>query len=112
MHRGDLMGSRRLNCKPNLLFEVLATLWERVCKKQQELWRNKLWILHQNNVSAHNTLFVKRYLAAGGNPALKHVSYSPDLAPRDFLFFPKIKFALKGTTFEFMEEVKQKSAKA
>ncbi|KAG5345622.1 MOS1T transposase, partial [Acromyrmex heyeri] len=89
---------------------VLATLRERVRKKRSELWKNKSWILHQDNAPAYNALSVKRYLAARGTPVLEHAPYSPDLAPCDFFLFPKIKSALKGTRFESMEEVKRKSA--
>ncbi|KAG5331644.1 MOS1T transposase, partial [Acromyrmex charruanus] len=89
---------------------VLATLRERVRKKRSELWKNKSWILHQDNAPAHNALSVKRYLAARGTPVLEHAPYSPDLAPCDFFLFPKIKSALKGIRFESMEEVKRKSA--
>ncbi|KAG5319854.1 MOS1T transposase, partial [Acromyrmex heyeri] len=89
---------------------VLATLRERVRKKRSELWKNKSWILHQDNAPAHNALSVKRYLAARGTPVLEHAPYSPDLAPYDSFLFSKIKSALKGTRFELMEEVKRKSA--
>ena len=89
---------------------VLATLRERVRKKRPVLWKNKSWILHQDNAPAHNTLSVKRYLAARGTPVLEHAPYSPDLAPCDLYLFPKIKSTLKGTRFESMEEVKRKSA--
>ncbi len=42
---------------------------------------------------------------------LEHTPYSPDLALCDFFLFPKLfKPTLKGTQFESMEEVKQKSA--
>ncbi|VVC44527.1 Transposase, type 1 [Cinara cedri] len=89
---------------------VLATLRERVRKKRPELWKNNSWILHQDNVPAHNALYVKQYLAGKRTPVLEHAPYSPDLAPCDFFLFPKIKSALKGTRFESMEAVKQKTA--
>jgi transposase len=38
---------------------------------------------------------------------LEYPPYSPDLAPCDSLF-PKIKSALKGTRFEFVDAVKAK----
>ena len=50
---------------------VLATLRKRVRKKRPELWKNKSWILHQDNAPAHNALSVKRYLAARGTPVLE-----------------------------------------
>ena len=89
---------------------VLATLRERVRKKRPELWKNNSWILHQDNAPAHNALSVKRYLADKRTPVLQYAPYSPDLAPCDFFLFPKIKAVLKGTRFESMEAVKQKTA--
>ena len=42
--------------------KVLTKLSEHVRKKRPELWRNG-WILHQDNVPAHNALSVKQFLA-------------------------------------------------
>ncbi|VVC45839.1 Transposase, type 1 [Cinara cedri] len=64
----------------------------------------------RDNAPAHNALSVKQYLAGKRTPVLEHAPYSPDLAPCDFFLFPKIKSALKGTRFESMEAVKQKTA--
>ncbi len=55
--------------------KILATPRERVRKKWPALWKNKSWILNQGNAPAHNTLSVKRYLAAKGTPVLKHTLY-------------------------------------
>ncbi len=85
---------------------VLTTLWEQVHKKQPELWKNNLWVLHQDNTPAHNTLFVKRYLATRDALVLEHMPYTPDLASYDFSFFPKTKSGFKGTQFQSMQEVK------
>ena len=35
--------------------------------------------------------------------------YSPDLAPWDFFFFPRLKKDMEGKRFATVEEVKQKS---
>jgi hypothetical protein len=35
--------------------------------------------------------------------------YSPDLAPCDFLIFPKMKFKLKGRGFDTIEEIQTES---
>lgn len=88
---------------------VLATLRERVRRKRPELWKNKSWILHQDNAPAHTALVVKTFLAKHGIPVLDHPPYSPDLAPCDFFMFPKVKEVLKGTRFETVEAVKQKA---
>lgn len=90
--------------------EVLEKLRERVRKKRPDMWKNNSWILHQDNAPAHNALSVKRFLAKKSIPVLEHPPYSPDLAPCDFYLFPKIKSSLKGTRFESVEDVKQKTA--
>ncbi len=56
-------------------WKVLVTLQKRVHKKQPELWKNKLWILHQNNTPAYNMLSVKCYLVARGTQVLEHTSH-------------------------------------
>ena len=38
---------------------------------------------------------------------LSHPSYSPDLGPSDFHFFPHLKMDLKGAHFTSDDEVKQ-----
>ena len=43
--------------------EVLAQLRERIRKKGPELWKNKSWVLHQDNAPAHSALSVKTFLA-------------------------------------------------
>nr|CAH7723476.1 unnamed protein product [Callosobruchus chinensis] len=65
---------------------------------------------HQDNAPAHNALSVKQFLAKKSIPVLEHPPYSPDLAPCDFYLFPKIKSSLKGTRFESVEDVKEKTA--
>lgn len=113
----DIHGIVYLNWVPedqtvNQLYylEVLAQLRERIRKKRPELWKNKSWILHQDNAPAHSAFSVKAFLAKHSIPVLNHPPYSPDLAPCDFYLFPKVKSALKGTRFETVEAVKEKAA--
>jgi hypothetical protein len=40
---------------------------------------------------------------------ISHSSYSSDLAPCDFILFPKIKLKLKGRRFEANEEIQAES---
>jgi hypothetical protein len=40
---------------------------------------------------------------------IPHPPCSPDLAPRDFFLFPKIKIKLKGRRFDTIEENQAKS---
>ena len=91
--------------------EVLAQLREKIRKKRPELWKEKSWVLHQDNAPAHTALSVKTFLAKYNIPVLDHPPYSPDLAPCHFYLFPKVKCALKGTRFETVEAVKEKSGR-
>jgi histone-lysine N-methyltransferase SETMAR len=86
-------------------------LRKRVRMKRPELWRN-WWILHQDNVPAHNALSMKQFLANKNSTVLEHPPYSPDLTPfYSFYFypFPNIKSVLKGTHFVSEKHVKAKN---
>jgi hypothetical protein len=41
-----------------------------------------------------------------------HPPYSPDLAPCDFFFFPKIKMTFKGRRFNDVEEIQAETQAA
>jgi len=77
-------------------------------RKWPELWRNG-WILHQDNVTAHNALSVKQFLANKNITVLEHPPYSANLTPCYFYLFPKIKSVLKGSNFVSAEKVKAKT---
>jgi hypothetical protein len=38
-----------------------------------------------------------------------HPPYSPNLAPCDFFFFPKLKLRMKGRRFDTIEEIQEES---
>ena len=42
-----------------------------------------------------------------GIKTVSHPPYSPDLAPRDFCLFPKLKEKLRGCRYETIEEMKE-----
>ena len=66
------------------------------------------WVLHQDNAPAENALSVTTFLTKHKITVLEHPPYSPDLSAL-WLFFPKIKSALKGTKFETADAVKAKT---
>jgi len=68
--------------------EVLTNLRERV-RRRPEIWKNGSWVLHQDNVPAHNALSVKRFLMKHTITVLEHPPYSPDLASCDFFYFQR-----------------------
>ena len=51
-------------------------------------------------------------LAAKQITVLEHPAYSPDLAPNDFLLFPKIKEILKGSHFGNIDNIRSNSTAA
>ena len=56
------------------------------------------FIFHWDNAPVHTAAIVADFLAGKNVQMLEHPPYSPDLAPADFWFFPKVKAALAGKT--------------
>jgi len=57
----------------------------------------------------HRALVTREFLAHKGIITLPHPPYSPDLAPCDFVLFPKMKLQLKGCCFDRVEEIQRES---
>jgi len=53
-------------------------------RRRPEMWKKGSWVLHQDNMPAHNALSVKMFLTKHKITMLEHPPYSPDLAPCDF----------------------------
>ena len=73
------------------------------CRKRPALFKSGQWHFHQDNAPVHNTILVKDYLTKIGIKTVPNPPYSPDLAPCDFCFFPK----LRGCRYETIEEMKE-----
>ena len=52
--------------------EVLTNLRERVRRRRPEMWKNGLWVLHQDNALAHNALSVRTFLTKHKITMLEH----------------------------------------
>jgi len=91
--------------------EVQRRLREATRRKRPDLWRNNSWQLHHDNAPAHTSLLVREFLAKNNTVMMPQPPYSPDLAPCDFFFFPKIKRTLKGRRFASIDEIKSASLK-
>ncbi|UYV82324.1 hypothetical protein LAZ67_21001715 [Cordylochernes scorpioides] len=75
-------------------------------KKKVRLDKSKgKWKLLHDNVPAHRAIIVQDYLAKHSVSVLPHPPYSPDIAPCDFFFLPKLKMTLKGRRFSSSSEV-------
>jgi hypothetical protein len=71
--------------------EVLKCPRERVRRVRPELWAEKNWKLHHDNASSHSVLTARKFFAKNYMITMDHPSYSPDLAPWNFILFPKVK---------------------
>jgi hypothetical protein len=82
---------------------------ERLRKRAQRVRRDipDDWVLHHDNAPVHTALSICEFLAKKNIPVLPHPPYSPDLAPRDFYLFPKLKLKLKGHHFGTMENIQK-----
>ena len=67
------------------------------------LFKSGHWHFHKDNAPVHNSILVIDYLTKMGIKTVPQPPYSPDLAPCDFLLFPK----LRGCRYETIEEMKE-----
>ena len=88
---------------------ILRRLREDIRRKRPELWCAGNWLLHDNNAPSYRALVTREFLAHRGIITLPHPPYSPDLAPCDFFFFPKMKLQLKGRRFDRVEKIQRAS---
>ena len=79
---------------------------QNLSKTKKKNWAGKTWILHHDNAPTHTALSVKQFLVLKEITTLHHPPYSPDLAPCNFVLFPKLKGILKGTRFQGVEDIK------
>jgi hypothetical protein len=84
--------------------EVLTRLRECVWRKRPGPWPDK-WILHDDDVPAHDVLRVHEFLAKNSITKMDHPPYTPDLVPCDFWLFPKLKNALKEQKFANLPDI-------
>ena len=87
--------------------EVLREFRKRFRRKRPALFKTGQWLFHQDNAPVHNSILVTDYLTKMGIKAIVQPPYSPDIAPCDFWFLPK----LRGCRHEIIEEMKEDGAK-
>jgi hypothetical protein len=67
--------------------EAIKRIIARVHHVRPEFQENGSWYRLHDNAPSHFSGVVLKFLAKRGISALSHPSYSPDLAPADFLYF-------------------------
>jgi hypothetical protein len=85
--------------------EVLRRLRGNVRRSCPEFWRKQAWLLHHDNAPSHTSVLTQQFVVIQKMAVIPHRPYSPDLAPCEFLLFPKLKFKLKGRRFDTTEEI-------
>ena len=82
---------------------LLTRLDENIREKRPGLQKKK-FIFHQNSAPSHKSVLAMGKLRDLHYELLEHPPYSPDLAPSDFCFFPKLKLFLAGQRFSSNQE--------
>ena len=59
--------------------------------------------------SSHRAIIGNEFLAKNTTTIIEQTPYSPDMAPANFFFFPKLKLPLRGTRFQSIEDIKENS---
>ena len=77
---------------------VLKKVKEFYDKKRPRKGWSGVHLLH-DNASSHKCEVVKSFLAFEKVKVSNHPSYSPDLSPRDFFLFPRLKKMLSGNKY-------------
>ncbi|XP_035219319.1 uncharacterized protein LOC118192454 [Stegodyphus dumicola] len=66
---------------------------------------NQSWILHLDNATTHDLLFVRNNYVKYPTPVVPHLLYSQILTLAHFFLFPRLKTTLKGRRFQTTEEI-------
>ena len=68
--------------------------------RRLQLWAAGDWQLHHNNVTAHTSYLVQRFLAKHQVTQVTQPPNNLHLMPRQFWIFLKLKSSLKGKRFQ------------
>lgn len=93
------------------MFQSLESCGSGFVKKGPSFGRNKNFLsIRTMRWFTMRNVWRSTNCSKNGMSVLRHLPYSPDLAPNDFWAFPKMKMAMKGQHFGTVEAMKQKSA--
>ena len=86
---------RGASVNSDYIVKALGSFLKNFRKKRPKMAARDWWF-HWDNAPVHTATVVQNWLAARGIQVLELPPYSPDLAPADFFYFPKIKKELAG----------------
>lgn len=87
--------------------KTLAKLKECIRQKRPQMWKDKSFLIHHDNASPHSSFMTQQKINKWGLTQLPHPPNSPDIAPCDYGFFPKLKAALRGRRFQTVKQLQQ-----
>lgn len=97
---------RRPTTVTQLVFRQIMTRFDIACENRQPRGQVRgRWFIHMDNAPSHTAILTLQHLRNLGWTCLPHPAYSPDLAPSDFCFFPRLKRGLKGRRFNNLQEL-------
>ncbi len=91
--------------------KTLAKLKEAIRQKRPNLWKSKSFWVHHDNASQHTSFHTTKHIERWNLKILPHPPNSPDLAPCNFGFFPKLKVALRGRRFATVKDLQKEVRK-
>ncbi len=91
--------------------QTLSKLKEALRCKRPQLWAGRQFWIHHDNASPHISGETMTKINQWGLKVLPHPPNSPDMAPCDYGFFPKLKAQLCGRRFDTIQEVQDECRK-
>jgi hypothetical protein len=85
----------------------LGSVMEFARRSEQKNWTWAALLLHHDNDSAYTCLRTTEFVTNNDIVIVPQPPYSPDLAPRDFALFPKLKMKLKARRFETVSDMQR-----
>ncbi len=95
---------RTLNTE--LFLNILSNLRHAISRKRGQKYL-KTFTLHMDNTSPHTSFDTRKFLLQSRTKVLLHPPYSPDLAPSDFWFYPRLKRPLRGRRFPNLQALQE-----
>ncbi len=97
----EFVRNRTIDCP--LFIQILSRLREAMKTKRPRI----RMLLHMDNASPHIARDTRLYLLLTGQHTLSHPAYSPDLAPNNFWYYPRLKKHLKGQRFPSLDALEE-----
>lgn len=85
--------------KTDRFIDILSRLRHAISRKRGQKFLQS-FTLHMDNASPHTLFDTRKFLIQSRTKVMLHPAYSPDLAPSDFWFYPRLKCPLRGIWFE------------